>query len=162
MKLYELTEQHLELRDIAESGELDQQTIEDTLEGIKGEFDGKAVSVGIVIKEMQADAKAMDDAVKALQQRKKTTDTRIKWLQEYLLRNLEALDIKSISSPVMPIKMVKNPPFVVYTDASLIPELFIEEVISTKIDKKSISEMLKSGEDVPGCELKTSFRVKIG
>ncbi len=162
MKLYQLTAQHEELRALTESGELSEQDVADTIEALSGEFDDKAVSTAIIIKEMDAEANAIASAIKEMDTRKRALKARADWLKNYLSINMAELKITSIKNPIMPIKVVKNNPAVEISDEEVIPTKYIHYENIKKIDKKSISEALKGGEYVSGCALRQSTRLKLG
>ena len=60
MKLYEITGEILELLTMAEDLELDQETIQDTMEGLDFEFEEKAEAYAKVIKTMEMDIAGLD------------------------------------------------------------------------------------------------------
>ncbi len=162
MKLYQLTSQHEELRALTEGGELSEQDVADTIEALSGEFEDKAVSTAIIIKEMTAEADAIAEAIKGMERRKKALKLRAEWLKDYLSRNMAELKIMSIKSPIMPIKVVKNQPSVDITNEESIPSTYIHYDSVKKIDKKAIGDALKGGNIVSGCLLKQSTRLKLG
>jgi len=58
-------------------------------------------------------------------------------------------------------KLVANPPSVIIDDEAIIPGEFIttETKVLNKVDKRSISEKLKTGETVPGAHLERSIKL---
>ena len=54
MNLYELTGQYLELQNLLESGEYDEQLINDTMEAVEGEIEIKADNYARIIRNFEA------------------------------------------------------------------------------------------------------------
>lgn len=59
MKLYELTEQFLALQELVYDPEVDEQTFQDTMEGLWGEIEDKADGYAKIIMGMKADIEAL-------------------------------------------------------------------------------------------------------
>jgi len=87
MKLYELSQAYQNLLDMQD--ELDKQTFADTLESIQDEIEYKAENTAKMIRAMEAETKALKEEEERLARRRKTIESRIRWLKEYLIENLE-------------------------------------------------------------------------
>ena len=86
MKLYELTEQFLALQELAYDPEVDEQTFQDTMEGLWGEIEDKADGYAKIIMGMKADIEALRAEEGRLAARRKALENR----QQALKNNLEA------------------------------------------------------------------------
>lgn len=86
MRLYELTEQFLALQELAYDPEVDEQTFQDTMEGLWGEIEDKADSYAKIIMGMKADIEALRTEESRLAARRKALENR----QQALKNNLEA------------------------------------------------------------------------
>ena len=59
MTLYELTGQFLEVNEMAENGEIDEETMQDTLESIECEIEVKAENYAKVIRNLESDMESL-------------------------------------------------------------------------------------------------------
>lgn len=162
MKLYELTEQHNQLREIEESDDM-AQAIADTFEALEGEFNEKAVSLISVVNDMGSDVAAIDTEIKRLQDRKKVISNRQDSLREYLRTNMEASGITKISCPIFTITLAGGRDIVLVTKEDDIPTDYLNIKTSVSPMKAEILKALKTGEVIPGVELgksKPSLRIK--
>ena len=157
MKLYELTQQMQGLRALMEDDEVDYDLTE-TLDGLEVDIQVKADGLLAYVTNLGADVDAIDKEVKRLQARKTAIVNRQESLREYLRINMEASGIDKITCPLFTITLRKAPDVVVIESEDLIPDMFKEEVITTKIDKMAINRHLKDGMDVPGARLEPGKR----
>jgi len=160
-QLYKLTAQHKELELLADSdNELD---LADTFEALEGEFNDKAISLINVVKNKDGDLLAIDDAIKRLQDRKKSIVSNQDSMKEYLRNNMEASGITKIECPLFSITLAKGRQVVTVLDQDKIPADYLNIKTSVAPIKADILKALKAGEEIPGCELstsKTSLRIK--
>ena len=158
MKLYELTQQMQGLRALMEDDEVDYDLTE-TLDGLEGDIQVKADGLLAYVTNLGADVDAIDREVKRLQARKTAIVNRQEALREYLRFNMEQSGIDKITCPLFTITLRKASDVCVIESENLIPEMFKEEVVTTKIDKMAIKRHLKDGMDVPGARLEPGKRV---
>jgi len=160
--LYQIAAEYRAAADkIAEYG-LDAQTISDTLEGLAGDVEEKAIAVASVIRNKESERDAVRAAVVGMVERAKALDASADRLREYLLNNLEACNIKRIACPLFAIAIKANPPRVMIDDASLLPPslLTTPPPPPPQPDKMAIKAALKDG-PVPGARLENSTRLEI-
>jgi hypothetical protein len=169
LRLYEIADNYLRaFEDLAEFEELPAQVITDTLEGLQGSFEAKAVSVGAYIKTLEAEASAIEEARKSMEQRQRSLERHAERLREYLKAQMERTGLRQIKvppertkAPCIILRLQANPPSVVVDDEERIPERYKQEVISVKVLKTEIARALKAGEDVTGARLKQTTRLVI-
>lgn len=149
--LYDLTEQYLGLARLIEEGEVDEQTLKDTLDGITGSIQVKAENLLAYVSNLNADVDAIDTEVKRLQARKKVITNRQNSLREYLRQNMDTSGISKITCPLFTITLIKPKDMCVVTDVDELPEEYVRTEI--KPDKAKILRALKSGEKVPGAAI---------
>ena len=77
MKLYEITEEILELLTMAEDLELDQKMIRDTMEGLDFEFEEKAEAYAKIIRTLEMDITGLDTEIQRLTKNKATIKNNI-------------------------------------------------------------------------------------
>jgi hypothetical protein len=146
--------------------DLDQQTLNDTLESIKWPVEEKARAVAAVIGNMGYANEMLADFIKRKQEQLKASKAREEHLREYLLHNMQVTGISEIKANdgSLTIAIRKNPPSVVVDDEATLrfahPE-FVKVVTTESLDKSGISAALKAGQIVEGARLASSDRVSI-
>ena len=162
MQLYKITEQyHHALSELAGS-ELDAQTINDTIEGLKGDIEVKAKNVAAFISNRKAEITAVKEASKKLADRAKTEQANLDRLMDYLKYNMEQSEITEIRSPELLLKIKNNPPSVVIDDESKINSGYYKIIPETRqLDKVALKAALKTGELVLGAHLEAKTRLEI-
>ena len=125
MTLYELTSEYTELLAMLEDPEMDEQVIADTLEGLSDEIEAKADGYARVIKQMDADSKAIKAEEERLYNRRKSLENRISYLKNRLQYAMELTGSTKIKTELFNIGIQKNPAKVVIDDPTKIPEGFL-------------------------------------
>lgn len=162
-QLYEITGRLKEIATVETDDEDFAIALRDTLEGIEGEFNDKAVSVSHAILNLDSDAEAIDREIKRLQDRKKVLTNRRDHIREYLRDNMERAGMTKISCPLFAITLAKGRENVVIEDKDQLPDEYVRVKTSIEPDKIEIGRRLKAGEEVPGARLersKPSIRIK--
>ncbi len=161
--LYEIRTDYLEALEALSDPDLElpEEAIADTLEGLEGQLDEKAINVAAFMRHLEATAAAIKDAEERMARRRRAIEKRAADLKEYLKMNMEAAGITKIESPWFELAIRRNPPAVAITDPNRIPDEFTEEVTTIKFDKSAIKGALKAGLDVPGARLLNGTRLAI-
>lgn len=143
--------------------DLDDQTIADTLEGLQGEMEVKAINVAMFARNLEATSEQIKLAESQMSARRTAIENRAKRIRDYLKMNMERTGITKIESPYFKIAIRDNPPAVVIDAASQIPDAFMRqpEPPPAVPDKKLIAEALKAGNAVAGCHLERGTRIEI-
>lgn len=151
MKLYEITEQYLQLLEVASDPDVDPQVIADTMEAVEGDFEDKADGYAKVIAQLSADSDALKKEIDRLQARKKALDGSVKRIKENLQAAMIACDKKKFKTMLFSFGIQKNPASVVMdtTDVFKIPAEFLV-MRDPEIDKAAIKEALKDGRELEG------------
>lgn len=163
MKLYELTEAHKELEKLGSTDPDMFEAVADTMEGIEGEFNDKAISLIHVFNNMGGDVTAIDSEIERLSKMKKYITNRQESMKEYLRINMEASEITKITCPLFTITLKKGRDIVQIEDQEKIPTDYLNIKTSVAPMKREILADLKKGKDIPGCSMvksKTSIGIK--
>ena len=149
--LYELTNDYMNLLELAEDPDIDEQAFMDTLEGIEGALEDKAEGYAKVIRTLEGDAAACDAESKRLRNKKQTIENNIKRMKTALQFAMQATGKTKFKTALFSFGIQKNPAAVVMDEAYIenIPERFLIPQ-DPQIDKKAIKEALKNGEDLSG------------
>jgi hypothetical protein len=163
LNLYQLSAKYIEALDFLTDPEMDLpiEAINDTLEGLSGGLEEKAVNVAKFLRNLEATAEAIKEAEADMAKRRRAFESRVKWLKSYLKDSMENTGITKIECPFFKLSIQKNPVSVEVFDENLIPEQFKEVVTTWKIDKNAIKEALKNGETVAGAMLLNGTRLAI-
>lgn len=167
LTLYELSAEYREAAQTLSELDADEQTLADTLEGLRYPMEQKARNVALVVGNLEALADSAKEASAKLAERAKRVQARADWLRKYLLHNMQAAGITKIEPtadlPYFKIALQNNPVSVVILDPALVPSGYLREPAPppAEPDKKLIAQALKDGYDVPGCELRQSQRLVI-
>ena len=151
--LYELTGQMIGLQRLIEDGEMDDEALQDTLEGLEGDLQAKAEGLLSYVANVGSDVSAIDVEIKRLQARKTTMVNRQNSLREYLKLNMVAGDIQKITCPLFSITLTKPRDVCVIDHADRLPESFVKTKTTVMPVKADILRALKEGFDVPGASL---------
>ena len=196
MKLYELTESFAELfsqfEDINEyepDTDADGQPIDgngdiiedveaykekmltawfDTLEGIEGEFDEKAESIAIYIKQLKAEANILKFEKSAIAKRQSQKEREVEKLAAYLLNAMKAIGRSKVDMPHTVVSIRNNAPSLIVDNEAEFVSWAQEnndsllEYIMPKVKKNDVKKLCKNGEAIPfvHMESKQSLSVK--
>ena len=161
--LYKIAEDHQEIIEAIDSGEFTQEEMADTLEGALGTFEEKAQSVLAYSENIAADIDQVDQAIKRLQERKKTLANKQQSMRDYLKHNMQRTGITNIKCPLFSITLAKGRDKVIIDDEELIPSDYVNVEVVQKADKRALLSDLKEGLDIPGCHIEKgeeSLRIK--
>lgn len=120
----------------------------------------KADYVACYIKNEEAMVNALDDEIKALQERKKLHMNKVSSMKNYLARCLEMNDIAKLETARNKISFRKSNSLSIF-DEQLVPSKYKKQLIEEKIDKMAIKDALKKGEIVDGCYIVETRNIQI-
>ena len=160
--LRELSKELAEVRDLALDPDVREEAIRDTLEGLEGIFQDKAVSVVHVLTNGDSDIAALDAEIARLTDRKKHIQNAQSRLKDYLRDNMEATGTTKITSPLFTITLAKGRDMAIVDDESALPDDYVRVKTTIAPDKAAILSALKEGVEVPGAHMaKTASSVRI-
>lgn len=155
LSLYEISDDYaLAVENLLEL-DIDEQTFNDTLEGLQGDFRDKAVNLAYFIKNLEVTSASIKEAEERMYERRKALDKKLSRLREYLMCCMDNADILKIDDcPDFSIKIRTNPPSLVINDENEIPDCFWYMPDPKRVlDKLSLKSDLKEGREIPGAEL---------
>lgn len=157
MNLYEMTVSANQLYDLMISGEIDEQTFTDTLEAMGTEE--KLESYCKVIRQLEADAEMLKAEKERIEKKKKTVDNSIDRMKKAVIDFMKASGSTKSTAGTFTVSLSTSKATKII-DESLIPKkYFIKQ--EPKLDKNTILDLLKSGEEIKGCELQINEGVRI-
>lgn len=159
MKLYELTQNYLNLLDLLENPDVPEEMVQAALNEVEGNFEDKAENVVKLMKSIEGDIKAFKDEEARLSTRRKSLENKVKGLKEYLESNLKALGKKEIKGKIFTLRIQKNTPKLIIEDIESIPKEYLETYIEA--NKNKIKDDLKNGIEISGVKLESSESLRI-
>ena len=160
--LFEIATAYRALAEKLHDTDLPDEVIEDTLESLQFPIEEKAKNVAMVIRNIEASAKAIKEAADAMILRAKSEENRAKHLKGYLQSAMEATGITKIESPYFVISLRNNPESVVIDAESQIPADYMREIpASYSPDRILIKKAIQDGYEVPGCHLTRTQSLQI-
>lgn len=160
MRLYDLSEQYNVLAEMLEQ-DADNEALKTMLDGTGDAFDAKAESIAKLMKSKIAEHDTVMAESKRLAERAAKMAKEIDWLENYLETEMIRTGKDKVRSNLFSISIVKCPPSVNVLNEAEVPEVYIKAKVVTSIDKQSILERLKAGDEIPGVQLAQRQTLKI-
>ena len=154
MKLYEITDAYLSLDEVEKTDEIIK-----VLDNIKDEFNEKVENTVKVIRNFEADIKALRDEEKRLADKRRSLEKKKEDLKEYLYFNMERMKIRKVNAGIFDINIQKNPQSIKIIDEATIPLKY--KILTYKLDKQTLKDDIKNGADIKGAELVQTEGIRI-
>lgn len=139
-----------------ETGEINEEVMEQ-LEQLNMDREKKLENIGCLIKEVKAEAEAIDAEMKALKSRR---DTKLRKMESLMNYASYALDGKPLETSRVAFGFRKSDS-VEIIDEDVVPDEYCQIKTERKPMKPDIKKMLRSGKDVPGCVLREHLNLQI-
>lgn len=157
MRLYELTQDFVNLKSQLEEYDLDPETFHSALEGIQVPIAEKAENIVKLMKDLEAEEAAYKAEADRLMLKANQTKKQKEYLKSYLDDNLKAAGIKELKAGVFDIKFRKGTEVVQVDDIQIptpfeAPHLYIEQEPKF-IGKADLKKLLKEGQQIKGVSL---------
>ena len=163
--LYELSEKMLSaleiFADMDDCSEEEKQEAQGIIGQIAESFNDKAVNVAMYIRNLEAEAQAINEAKKNMDSREKALNAKADRLKNYLLSEMQRTETKQIKSPYFVISTRTNAPSVKIDSNIILPDALLLPPKPREPDKKAIKEMLEQGMVIDGCRLERSQSLSI-
>ena len=154
MTLYELTADFIEGLNAYDAAETDEERadIANWLVGIKGDLDAKADAYARIIKNKQAEAKALKDEADRLTAKRKAAESLVERLKAAMLGAMQETGIEQIGTSIGKWSLQYNPVSCEVINAEMVPARFVIPQ-PDKIDRAAlIKEYNRTGEIIDGVE----------
>ena len=143
MTLYELTGQLLELQEMAQDQELDQKTINDTMEGTQMEYYEKADGYARLYFNWSADIDAINKEIKKLESKKKVVTHNMDMIKKNLKESMIATGNIKFSTSLFSFRVQNTAPSLDVLDETKIPKEFWkpqDPVLGRRMKKESLKK----------------------
>lgn len=153
MKLYEITEQFAALRSMFDNGDIDEETLNDTLAGIELDFESKARNCLVLARELEATSEGIKKELDRLKALQKSIDANAEWLLDYIKINMESAHKDRLDLGLFKVTLRAPSKAVNIIDESKIPAEYFRVIPeSRQVDKSALSAALKLN-PIEGAEL---------
>lgn len=162
MKLYELTSDFKGLWESLEDYEGDYDTEQawfDTLVGIEGEIEDKVENIAKMVKMLSAEVDAHKAAEKEIAARRRSKESRIEWLKQYIITSMDTVSLRKVDRPEIAVSVRATQAAVKIADE----EAFIKwaqgnrddllKYAAPTINKAAIKQQIQDGAEIEGAEL---------
>jgi len=160
MTIYELTDEYQQLLQWAEEGDLDEQTLKDTLEDIEGEIEAKADGYAKVITQLNADAAGVKAEIDRLTQHLRSLEGNVKRMKNTLQYAMETTGKKKFKTQLFSFGIQKNPAALMIDYPEKVPSIYLIPQ-APKVDNTAIKQALKDGAEYEWCHLEQSESLRI-
>jgi DNA polymerase II small subunit/DNA polymerase delta subunit B len=163
--LYDIADKYTQAFYALADSDLDNETINDTLEGLEGELVEKGKAVTAFCLNLDAEIEAAKSAEKRISARRKAMENKLDRLKEYLKQNMARCgisEIKANDGSFIARLYIGRDESVVIDDESAIPMDYKREIpASYEPEKMLIKKAIKEGFAVPGVHIEKKDRLEI-
>lgn len=148
MKLYQLTDEFLNLYDSLDDPEKPEEEVDQMLAGIAEQITEKAENIGKLVKTWEGEEKSFEEEVKRLQIKRSTLKHRVERIKEYLKHHMEVIGTEKIEGGTFKFAIQKNSrPSIEVDDINLLPSNYV--IIQKSPDKDLLYQDWKMGKAIP-------------
>lgn len=138
---------------LVEAGEFSPEDIADTIEGEELALGDKFDGIMTLVRNLEGQAKTVAEEAARLSDRKKSFEGQAKNLKAYILKCLQAAELKTFKTERNTLTVRKGSLSVVIDDENQLPDELVSVVTVVAPDKKKIKEAIEAGEDIKGAHL---------
>ena len=159
--LYDIAEEIKELLDLMQSAEVDEETIQDTIEatGLKDDFKNKIDGYLYVIDDIEASNERIKKEEDRLAKRRRMQEKNIRKMKDMLTDTMQLLDIQKERTDRYTVWVQNNAIKLNIEDEQFIPKEFYEEQ-QPKLNRKKLTDYMKEGKEIKGVELTQSKGIR--
>ena len=163
MNLYELNQNFNNLIEVLENTEDEniKELIKKSMDQLTLETNEKIENIIKYIKNLEAEAEALEKESKRLNVRKIKTLKKVDNLKGYLKDFTSSLESKKYNTGIFNISIRKNAASVIVNNEFLVPDEFCKTEVIRKVDKVALKEKLKAGEVIEGVKLQQTESIII-
>ena len=164
MKLYEIADEYRSLLEMIESGEIPEEAIADTLEAVGGELDTKLDGVITYIKELYAEAEAIEEEADKLDARSTVKRRKAEGLALYIKRVLEGLGRATFENEHHKVSFIRSTAVRITDEAAFIEwarENAPEAIKIVEVARKTVIGKLIKTTNVPHCVMEERKNIQI-
>jgi hypothetical protein len=161
--LYDLMDEYQGLQDALEDEGATQEQVGallDRIDEAKGSLQSKVDAICRVLKNLDAQATAIQTEEKRLKARRQARENSAETLRTWIKSSMDVLDVKSIKTDLFNVSLVEGPHAVRVLDENAIPDAYVK--LKREPDKKLILKAFKEdGEIVAGTDVVRSVSLRV-
>jgi len=143
-QLYALTGKLAELQAMADTDDESlKEALQHAMDEIQGDFEVKADNIVMLRRNVESDVTAIDSEIERLAELKRIKSNCVTAIGDYLRRNMEAANIKSIKRPLFTITLALGKEKVIVDKEDGVPDEFVVPKTTFTPNKNAIAEKLK-------------------
>jgi len=158
MNLYEMTEAARQLYELFTAGDIPEEAVTDTLEGMGVE--DKLEDYCHVIGQLTADVTMFDNEIARLAAKKDAANKGIERMKSALSDYLQATNTEKTKAGTFTLSFRKSEA-VVITDEAALPTKYLRAKTTITPDKTAIKNAIKGGAEISGAELQINQNLQI-
>lgn len=158
--IFNITERLMKAYELALIEDIDQETIDTTIECIEFELKEKADNYANLISDVNGDISVIENEISRLQTLKKRKQNFIDRLKFNLYNSMKLSDETKLKTPLHSCWIQLNPPALKILDESEIPQKFFV-VPPPQLNRESLKRVLMDGGVIPGAALTQSEGIRI-
>lgn len=155
--LYDLTESYLNV--LALLDDVENEELKKTLDDINEQIEIKADNIAKILKENDGKIETLDREIKRLTAKKSAMQNNAKYLKQYLQEEMLKVGKVKIKTALFSFNISKNRPSLKIENEEFIPEEFYK--IEKKLSLTDLTNYIKDGNEIKGCELIQTESLKI-
>jgi hypothetical protein len=159
--LYMIGEEYQELLWLMAEGEIEESLFNEFIDDVSADFSKKSANVASFFLSLESQADEIKIAEQRMNARRKSLEKNAKKLRDYLLNQMQLINLKEISTPEFLIRIRNNPARVNIVSEALVPDGYKLEEVSIRLDKNAIKDSIKAGNPVPGAVLTQNQRLHV-
>lgn len=146
--LYALTGKLAELQAMADTDDEGlKEALQHAMDEVQGDFNIKADNIVMLRRNIESDVTAIENEIERLAELKRIKSNSVSQISDYLRRNMEAANIKSIKRPLFTITLAMGNERVIVDNEDAVPDELTSVKSSITPDKKAIAAKLKEIRD---------------
>lgn len=165
MSLYEISSKYQQAFLTLCDSDFDEETINDTLEGLEYEVVEKSKNVLAYALNLESEARQLKEVEDRIVARRKAAENKSNWLKEYLKTNMAKsgiTEIEAIDGTFKATLQIGRDESIVIHEQDRVPKTLCKHVPESWIPNKvEIKKVIKEGGLVDGCELVKKDRLVI-
>ncbi len=162
LQLYKIADEYRQANEflLKLEGDIPLTAIQETIDGLAGDLEYKALNVAAFYKNLEKEMNAMKEYMREMRDRLSKCKNYADRLKEYLKINLEKCNITKINGSEFSITIRNSPGTIVIDNANELPEDFITGIL-IQADKLKIKKAIKDNIDVPGAHMESGTTIII-
>lgn len=159
--LYDIDSRFNNLMEIAELGEIDDETIAAALAEIDSEFKDKLLNISKYIKHLEATTSGLKQEEERLSKKRKGYERVISLLKNNIYNSMKLKQMIKVEAGTFTLSIKRNPASVIITNEDIVPMEYKTIQAVEKIDKIALKEAMKSGAEIAGARLEQKETLNI-